>query len=100
MFAKKMKHFLVTLASTGNPSLLGALSDILSEGFDFWASEFDDGLFFISSELSAEDIFDALSDSLDLDLPNTLYVFQLAGAWAGFGTTNVREALSERLKDR
>lgn len=93
-------HFLVTLASDGNPSLLEELSNVLAERFDFWASEFDEGLFFISSDESAEEILHALGEALDLDLPNTLYVFQLAGTWAGFGTTNVREALSERLKDR
>ena len=95
-----MNHYLVTLAPADNPSLLDDLAAILSESFDFWAAERDDGLFFISSEDTSEQIFETLGSALELNLPNTLYVFQLSGTWAGFGTTNVRDALSERLKDR
>lgn len=92
-----MNNFVVTLFPDNSPELLGQLSDILSASFSVWAAEYDAGLFFISSDSSAEAIFDEVAPQLELDLPNSFFVFQLSGMWAGFGSTNTREALSERL---
>lgn len=92
-----MNNFLVTLFPDNSPELLGQLSDILSTSFNFWACEFEAGLFFISADCSAEEIFEEVAPQLELDLPNSFFVFQLSGSWAGFGSTNTREALSARL---
>lgn len=94
-----MKSFVIALFPDESPHLLGELSDILtqSDSLHFWGTEFDSGLFFVSSDMDAKEIFDLITPDLELDLPHPLFVFQLAGSWAGSGTTNTLEALSDKL---
>lgn len=92
-----MKHYLVTL-SPRDPELLGQMSGLLRHEHHLWSEEFDEGLFFVSSEMDAGEIHSQIGNELELQLGDTTYVIELGGTFAGSGTTKVIRALTERVK--
>jgi len=94
-----MNHYLIAFHSFERNSKRDKLQDVLSTDYDLWASEYDEGLFFISSVLSSEEISEQLEEDVQRGVTETLFVFQLSGTWAGSGTINTCEALRERLID-
>jgi hypothetical protein len=97
-FSKEMSDFIISFFPDGLQELLWRMAGIISSEFDVWASEHDAGVFFVSSELSAEEILEVLSSEVELPLTASLFVFQFSGSWAGFTNTTCRQALSERHK--
>lgn len=92
-----MRHFLVTFFNSGDHSRWDDFTEILKSKFGCWAAEPDQGLFFVSSELDAEEILQQIHSEMELSFAQFVYVFELTGSIAGFGTSNVLQAIEERV---
>jgi hypothetical protein len=93
-----VKHYLVTLHQPNiDPDSDQTIDAVLTANFDHWAAEADQGLYFISSPLSAHGIREIIGSSLDIDLADTLYVFELGGDWSPHGTTDVAREIAKRV---
>ena len=83
-----MKDFIISFFPDGAPDLLWRMAGVISSEFDVWAAEHDAGIFFISSELSAEEIFESLTSEVKLTDSAARFVFQFSGSWAGLANTD------------
>ena len=93
-----MKHFLVTCHQTNpDPEPQKSIGNVLESQFDFWAEEYDAGLYFISADKAAHEIIEIIRSELDLGLPDTLYVFEICKDWCHFGTTKVAREINARV---
>ena len=98
-----MKIFAITYPTTDTPGNTNGrshdIAQIIDQLFTSVCCEFDDGLSFIKSDLNADSILQKLGDGVEPNLSETVYVMELAGDFSGFGTTKVKRALEDALRN-
>lgn len=92
-----MKHYLVTYHSSDPAKDLSTIIPVLKSRYEFWSSEPNEGLYFISTEAEPAEILEQLAADLNADLLETLYVFELSDKWAGTGTSDVLGRIEEKI---